>query len=575
LSSRNSFIRFISGTLGIRKLTITANLLLVTAIATALPEDRGFAGEYSDESGRQKIVNLCHTSQGNGFNWAASLGWLSESFAWQAQSNSVESLGKVTFDVQCMAGSSSAAGTTVLLSALLENPRLGWSMSPPNPRRFSGSDLMIASRALRLIALTADFGLDEQIGFAARYALPEDSSTRNWWPSRYGTDLIRHTLGRRILFASLLEKEDLEITIPDEDVFSGDTSTVTDILEFDDTAAVPHPGTDRYDRASRFLAAQRRTAIQLYNRRLGINRWSWNERADRYLRTTPVSYGFLTTAFALVQPLAADGSVQPESLPPAFTRLRKLVIANRATIESIINSPAYRRSVQEESDDILNFVFVEVTNKGALLQLSQAEPENEKRLVGPGAVLGIQSVYDPRADQDGSFELRSADNIGFIIAGGWTNPETTAWPLVHLQLANAAAAASQGKETIATFQRFGKQGRTASFPNKVLKTYFYRNEDGTSPENPEANLQRYLDAYYFDSDNFVAQFDSVFAAAEIPFTTEKVTFNWDISSRPAAAANQSQVLSLGVAKAFREHLAQQTGQRLPYVFVPAASPVSK
>jgi hypothetical protein len=554
-----------------QSLTVTACTILVASGLAYAHQATARAAELSGYSGRQRVVKLCHTSQGNGFNWSASHGWLAESFAWQAQTERGGDHDNVTFDIQCMAGSSSAAGTTVLLSALLENPKLGWSMRPPDPRRFSASDLIILSRALRLLALTADFGIDEQIGFAARYALPEDASTRAWWPSRYGTDLIRQTLARRILFASLLEKEDLEITIPDEDVFSGDTNKVTDILEFKDAAEVPQPGTDRYDRASRFLAGQRRTAIQIYNRRLGINLWSWNERADRYLRTTPVPYGFLTTAFALVQPLAPDGSLQPDALPPSFLRLRKIVIANRATIESIINSPAYRKSVQEKSDNILNFVFLEVTNKDALLKLSQAEPENERRLVGPAAALGIQSIYDPRADQDGSFKLRSAEDTGFIIAGGWTNPETTAWPLVHLQLANADAADSQGKETGAAFLRFGKEGRTASFPKKVLKTYFYRNEDGTSPESPEANLQRYLDAYYFDSDHFVDRFESLFAAAGIPFTTEKVTFNWDISSRPAAAANQSQALSLGVAHAFRENLAQQTGQRLPYVFVPALS----
>jgi hypothetical protein len=571
LSCQNSFIRFLCRPARIQWLTLIACRILVTYGYAYTPQPLALAATHNGYSGDQRVVQLCHTSQGNGFNWAASHGWLSESFAWQARNEPGGAQDKVLFDIQCMAGSSSAAGTTVLLSALLENPRLGWSMSPPDPRRFSASDLLILSRALRLIALAADFGIDEQIGFAARYALPEDRSDRNWWPSRYGTDLIRHTLARRILFASLLEKEDLERTIPDEDVFSSDTNKVTDILEFDDAALVPQPGTNLYDRASRFLAGQRRAAIQIYNQRLGRDVWSWNGRADRYLRTTPVSYGFLTSAFALVQPRAADGSVRPDALPPAFTRLRKLVIANRATIESIINSAAYRKSVQEGGDDILNFVFVEVTHKDALLQLSQAEPENERRLVGTAAALGIQSIYDPRADQDGSFKLSSAEDTGFIIAGGWTNPETTAWPLVHLQLANAEAAASQGKETGAAFLRFGKEGRTASFPKKVLKTYFYRNEDGTIPDNPEANLQKYLDAYYFDSDHFINRFESLFAAAQIPFTTEKVTFNWDISSRPAAAANQSQVLSLGVAQAFRAHLAQQTGQRLPYVFVPVVS----
>lgn len=559
---------FGSRTLGLTSRTSSIIFALLSTQAASEVTARA-AGRELDRSS-QRVIQLCHTSQGNGFNWAASHGWLAESFAWQAQSQGRNAPEDRRFDVQCMAGSSSAAGTTVLLAALLENPNLGWSMSPPNPRRLTRSDLLILARALRLLALTADFGLDEQIGFAARYAAPEDSSTRRWWPSRYGTELIRHTLGRRILFASLLQKEDLERTIPSEEASLPSMIKVTDLLEFENIAALPQPGTRAYARATGFLERQRKLAKQIYNIRLGNNLWSWNERADAYLRSSTIPYGFLTTAFALVQPVAEDGLVPVEKVPPAFTRLRKLVIANRATLEVILQSPAFQESVRGKSDDILNFVFGEAVSKANLLQLSQAEPENERRLVGTAASLGIRSIYDPQADTSGTFRLQSASATGLIIAGGWTNPETTAWPLAHFQLAAAANAAAAGNETVATMLRFGKPGRTASFPQKVLKSYFYRNEDGSSPASAETNLQRYLDAYYFDSDHFVTAFRSLFAASQIPFATDKTTFNWDLAPRPAAAANLSQTLFLRVTNGFRDQLAERSGERLPYVFAPTA-----
>jgi hypothetical protein len=527
------------------------------------------------------LVSLCHTSQGNGFNWAASLGWLSESFDAAARESNGGTAER--FDVSCLAGSSSAAGTVTLLAALLGNSALGWSSPVPNPARFTADDLRLLARALRVLAMAADFGADEKAASAARHLLPEENGRGSWWKSQYGENLIRHVFARRVLLAANLRAEDLEIPVGGGAELPSVPRSVSDLVEYFAESFLPLPGSRAHAAAERFLQGQQAAVSGLMLKRLGFDVWSWNARADAYLARTPAPDGFLTTAFALLEDLDEEGRVPVEAHPPAFPRARKVVFANGQTLRTLLASPAFRAAVREDEADTRNFVLAEVTTLAELLRPSLAEPENQRLVAAPLTTLGVRALWDPHtvvvddaspaadttdAAQDGAFTLGEASQRGLVILGGWTNPETTAWPLTHFQLARAAEAREAGWTPRGVAARFGKPGRKASFPRKVLATYFHRDEDGALPVPGDANLESYLNRYYSDMDAFEGVFAARADAERVPLAMRKDTYDWDIAKRPAAAADLSQELFLGVVGALRVGKLDARESPVPAVFIP-------
>lgn len=513
----------------------------------------------------QQRIAVCHTSQGNGFNWAASLGWLAESFGSLAlQANADADADDRLFDVRCVSGSSSAAATVVLVAALMDNPGLFPNHTTEN-RSFRAHELRLLARALRLLALAADFQPDEQAAFAFRYLVPDDSGkgAGSWWQSRYGEDLIRHSLARRIHFASQLRRDDLFRQVEPHLRYSSEAASVTDVIETQTPSSLPQPGSSQESRARRFLAAQRLLAQRIMRDRLGADVWRWNQRADRYLRQTPAPKGFMTTTFALFQEETnSDGRLERETYPPAFPRLTKLAIGSADTIRTVAQSESFRARSSDIKDDEPRFALASVTNLYDLLRLSQAEPENQRVVAGAAGSLGITQLY--RYNESTGDIVPQSIASGLVIAGGWTPPETSATPLLHY--GQAQAQNDQVWRVVA--RRFGKPGRTATFPALVMERYFFRNLDGSAPVPLNQNLKRYMDLYYSDATRFDGDFKSLFGASNMDLESSKTTFNWDVARRPAAAANLSQHLLLSVTNAWRAELSPSAPHPKPFVFVP-------
>lgn len=512
----------------------------------------------------QQRVAVCHTSQGNGFNWAASLGWLAESFdnlALQAATES-EADNRV-FDIRCVSGSSSAAATVALVAALLDNQRLFPSQRHGN-HPFEPDELRTLGRALRLLALAADFQPDEQAAFALRYLVPDDSGKAQgaWWQSRYGEDLIRHSLARRIHLAARLRRDDLFRQVEPEQRYSSEASSVTDIIESQAQDSLPQPGSSQESRARRFLKAQRQLAQRIMRDRLGGDVWNWNQRADSYLRQTPAPQGFMTTTFALLQDYPFHGGIERETNPPAFTRLTKLAIGAAETIRAVAQSDSFSSRASDATDDEPRFALASVTNLYDLLRLSQAEPENQRVVAGSAHSLGISELYE--YDESTGELIPQSTERGLVIAGGWTPPETSATPLLHYGLDKAQN--DRARHVVA--RRFGKPGRTATFPALVMERYFFRNRDGSSPIPQDQNLERYMNVYYGDATRFDNDLTSLFGASQMNLESSKTTFNWDIARRPAAAANLSQHLLLSVTSVSRAQLSPSLSHPKPFVFIP-------
>lgn len=537
---------------------------------SAAAQTEGARAPWSSPLTRGTVVSLCLTSQGNGFNWSSSLAWASESyeeavrFADDQFVNGIEA----SFDVSCAAGSSSAAASVALLAALFGNNALGWSSPNPLSRPLLASDLRIASRALRLLAMATDFDPDEKAATAARFVFPESDGKGEWWKSQYGESLIRSIFARRIHLASRLQAEDLRLEVPSPENRSRGL-LVTDFLEFRDAAELPVVGSPNAKKAHRFLKKQQEAVHAIQRKRLGGDAWGWNARAGAFLASAPVPDGFMTTAFALVEPVQANGTIRREEFPPAFPRARKVVFANKSTISKLVSSTLYRSVVDSDEGDSRNFVFAEVQNLADFMRVSQAEPENQALMAAPLPALGVRSFFDPRFDTSSSFELRERPDLGLVVLGGWTNPETSAWPLTLYQFAKVLDREQAfGSDVRAVSLRFGKPGRQATFPQRVLKEYFFRNKDGSVPSPVDANIGAYLDEYYADMETFESFHSARAAAFALDFETRKDTFNWDIAKRPAAAGGLSQELLIKTVNALRAGRVDANGRSLPVVFDP-------
>jgi hypothetical protein len=82
----------------------------------------------SSAAAERRVFVTCAVAQGNGFNWAATLGWLAaeaelaaaRAAAWAAAAPDREA----ALDLACFTGSSSGSFAGATLAALLANPRL-------------------------------------------------------------------------------------------------------------------------------------------------------------------------------------------------------------------------------------------------------------------------------------------------------------------------------------------------------------------------------------------------------------------------------------------------------------------
>lgn len=534
--------------------------------------------------GAREIWSMCHTSQGNGFNWASSLGWLSEALTFRAAemmkldetaAASGVSQAAGLLDVGCFSGSSSAAATTALFATLLANRQL------VTPRQ-AGSRLLVTAkeadrlaRALRFVALDADFTAGENAQFALRYLVPEvaEGQTREtvWWKSQYGEKLVTGAFSRRILLASLVRPADLSLPLPAR--VRQRTELFPEVLSVTDLAVIsgssptrpelPQPGSATYRELMRLVEAQSATVKQRARELLAPFGLDPGPAALARLKQLPVPQGFLTSVFVSI-----GERVSTSTIAPAFSESRILYLTGEATAQTLLSSPEFVAQAGP-GGPLEGALVASVSSVFDMMRLSVAEPENQGLISGNARELGILRLGELKDGLSGWLPSR----LDLAVLGGWTHYADAAWPLVALaaqKVGIEAGAVAVPSRTV--ISRFGKPARTARFPGYVIAKYFAANPDGTAPSDPAQkaeNERRYTDLYYRRAESFDRYASEALEAARAAHWTVEVSgFNWDIAQRPGAAAGLSQTLMLKAINHFRSQTAAGRDADLPLTFDP-------
>ena len=144
--------------------------ILITVIAgsckTLSPSSEA---KYQTQQKYDYIISQCLVPQGNGGNWASTLGWMSATLEQRHQEGlKLTNKGqKVGFFLGCMAGGSSGSVATVLYMNLLTNSNLVPSSEVSEILNLE--ELENVYRALRFISISADLNQFELLNFYRQF----------------------------------------------------------------------------------------------------------------------------------------------------------------------------------------------------------------------------------------------------------------------------------------------------------------------------------------------------------------------------------------------------------------------
>ncbi len=459
-----------------------------------------------------KVFVQCAVLQGNGFNWAATLGWLAgqvEIAAVRAQDFEARNPGRSAgIDLSCVTGSSSGGFAAAVFDRLLHNPYLvgrnpiaGGLVSPAMARELS--------RALLFLALSTDFrgegvglfitGIGARAGWLDRASNPEGLRA---WQATSTPDRISATFDQWVLAASLYRPQWF-------DALTDDGATPIPIYGMR-SAALGHDATHPSERQMKILSDRARRIVS-------------KEIAGRILPDRPPSDGFCATALAA--PIA-------DRTPPFdFDQIRLVVGCNGTTMAALAQSPSLLRWLAQGPRMADRLVLARFGSWSDLLDMTVREPDLVTPLTGgPDApALGTRVV----AGFDGARFAPRRITTPFVVLGGYAGPRLQAWPATALladRLARLRAAGINVEGRLALFGRTERRSDPGfSFAQRAIRDYFALDGDRLAA----------LRAYYAWQDEYCVVADGLAAEASVDF----YRMDWNLSRRPAALTRKSRILA--------------------------------
>lgn len=548
-------------------------------------------------SGKPVVIAQCSIPQGNGGNWAATLGWVSEQMMVRAEhADRLSKDGRaVGIYLGCMAGGSSGSVVTNVVMRILNNKSLVTDAN--SEKLFSASETRTLARAVRYVALAADLNLRELAVFFAQVAGNNAASFLNkskiveqirslfgqqdpkWWNGQ-------QVDGNMMLvdFAALLHlSENLTarmVNEPAERFLNGDLlkiasahkiSRVTDFAIFDNlqemqSSSVPSESLDKIlDRQSEHIGktadefTAKHFALGQYKARYLTNVFR-DGKKDYPLTVTlerPLSRGFCTVTMAAFAYTSSSLSLERA---PDYKNLRPVLFCSADMIRTLLKSELYRRHLKEGHPFASRFVLASVKTSRGSISPSIREPAMMSELIGEAdkGVLEVDEFYAPDIDKkisgDLSFQPVSIAALAKAngglrpvlgVAGGFPDRRITAWMMSYFFADKIEEFRRRGFEVTGRIGMFGKPDNRAvdKFDTSSIRTVF-----SADPQAAQANVQ---DWFSFQ-DSYCDTFEPLFAASAGKITT--VAFNWDLTKIPAAQSGASRLVLVKGANAARSQL---------------------
>jgi hypothetical protein len=408
-----------------------------------------------------KVFIQCAVSQGNGFNWASTLGWLSETTRQSA--NKVRSFekrhpGKKAYiDLQCFNGASSASFVAALFDQLLNNRHI-----INTPMKIAGRDVLTAAQASRLadalhfMALATDFSAKESkkfIGGAIRYKVgihrkwDEQNNLRlDFWRPSSNIKTVLDSVSSRVNAARNIPLNSKHLKLLKTPKFTKRSAIPT--LRYKDFQAM------KVDQISKMKKV--RNAINDYIKP--------NEFAAFYRKD--LEDHICTSVF--LQP-----AIKKMVIPFSYDDLQIAFMCNDKTYQKLIHSQAFKKILSQSSITKNRIIVATAQDWGTALNVSSREPELLSLISGRlnHSHLGMNKV---KVFKNGKFVTLDT-NKNYLVIGGFPEQRMQAWVPYALMLEQQKIYENKGIETDASLSVFGKtdiRDRIASFAEKTIAKYF-------------------------------------------------------------------------------------------------------
>jgi hypothetical protein len=459
-----------------------------------------------------RVFVHCAVAQGNGFNWAATLGWLAaevDAAALAAERFEAEAPGRrALVELDCFVGSSSGGFVGALYDALLRNPAFGG----PGPRGHEATRAV--ARALMFLALSSN--LDSQNVGLLLSAVPAwlgigDADSRGGWPAYWRGAVLpgptARTFGRWIRGAAAYEPawyDELLAAAPEA------------LAPLPSRPGALDPDPARAE-ALRLAAARARRILDR-----GL--------AGDAPEVDTIGDGFCATFFA--QPLA------PGARPPFnFDALRLVAGCNAATAARLAASRGLAAALGGDRRMATALALAAAPDWPTLLNASGREPGLLPQLSGPldAPPVGLAELWT--FTDDGFAPWRpEADHL---VLGGYPPPTLQAWIGAALLGDRLERRAADGVEVRGRLAVFGRTEDRAnpdlSFAQRSMTGFFTAFPTTGDPTDRDPTLA----AFYAWLDAFCAALPWPGAAFETGF----FRMDWNLGRLPAAASGRSQILA--------------------------------
>lgn len=414
------------------------------------------------------IIQVCGTTQGNGYNWSSTISWLATSLL-DAKERALEIEKKnpgaqVGIVANCFAGASSGSGVTGLYDAVLTNSNLSreefsrLTNDPlPGDRIMTADEVDKIAKTLRFVAIGSDFTRIHQVWTVVRTVgrnvvnrIPFiGRGYRGMWKEQLTAQVALADFATYTLFGQYVPWNIVDSEIKAGEGFLKDfgpenfeTEEVKRIVA---NYSKVHqlfemPNIDQMSEAlerdlekleEMFWAVSRHTRSELHK----VNQAIYFEQGHRgYLHRRDRGAKPVTNSRAVQNPLQRVMNLKPtrgfmtltmglpfddmDKLNQAvknrgfpYDDMRAFVFMTRETADELLASEEYQKVMKEADVDLSKFIIAvvdeEFGNRFTMVNSSIREPILLDELAGElsGDSIRVQAIYDPSKDPQKTFRL--------------------------------------------------------------------------------------------------------------------------------------------------------------------------
>ena len=526
------------------------------------------------------IITQCSVPEGNGGNWPATIGWLSETVHKRyLEAQTIAKTGKrVGVFLDCMAGSSSGSLATNILESVLYNKNLIARANPDG--LLTVEQTKIVADSLRFIGLSANANLREltnfYIGLGKSFMTGRitnriskipflqniarsvfDNQTPSWWSGQLAN--ADQILVDFIVVSHLAKTLDLTTLYYPRN--TGERPLV-DFERYRSYSELENIGADQLEaltkshyeiaskvekKADSFVVKQ--FPLLAYKKRYLDGPYDKLHRTLKITALQPLSKGFCTLTIASFYDSLSAINLERA---PSYDDVALGVFCDKHTISSIASSPFFVKDLTG-NNYAKRYNYLATSNKRASMAVSLREPQ---LMAETSAKLSSVPFEVTDVLTSSSRDLLKPESRAGAILGGFSDRRLSAWPISYYYLNELARLESLTGDLRGYLELFGKPDNRAAdtFSTTVIRTLLSADEQ-TADQNVE-------DWYAFQNtycDLFKPRFD------RFNVQIQTTALNWDVGKIPASQAGNSGIL---VKKGINAVSLQTQPEGSSYVFDP-------